>query len=417
MDGHPFQLQLNAFHLIIQPAEVYLLLPLPVLPVERLKNRCIEEVLNDQVPSAAIFSVASPATVSDALALVGEVAQPSMHQGFPAKRAFEHLTIRVGRIPAAKPPHLHDLLCLLKNMPFNDGAVPVLHHKLRNSALRIPDLPVGEVVLNVGFLKDRIPCVLFILQHPAKLKAFPAISRRRFDLSCDHIVHDLRRSLAMHIPFKNLPHDFRLVLPDQEERILRMVKTVKRNLHFLPFFKPFPDAPLHVFGNAPALFLGERCHDGQKHLRNGICRVDILFFEIHLHACLLKLPDRCQGIHRVPGKPADALAEDVVDLPGLAVVDHRPELHSVLHGGSADPFISVDLHQFPSLILLDAEAEGLHLVVQALQLVFLVRAHPAIDSDPSSASQFPAFKLRNRHFLYPPQTPFRNSLSPPVRRL
>ena len=52
---------------------------------------------------------------------------------------------------------------------------------------------------------------------------------------------------------------------------------------------------------------------------------DVLLFKIALDAVFLELADGGQAVHRVPGKPADALGHDEVDASGQGVRDHLVE--------------------------------------------------------------------------------------------
>ena len=129
---------------------------------------------------------------------------------------------------------------------------------------------------------------------------------------------------------KDFPNNGGLILLDQEKFIVCMVKAVKRNFDFVSGFKPLPDTPLYILGNAPALLLREGGHDCQDHLRKGILCVNSFLFKINLYTVFLQFPYRLKGVNRVPGESADALGNDVVDFSGFAILDHLLELDSAL---------------------------------------------------------------------------------------
>ena len=162
----------------------------------------------------------------------------------------------------------------------------------------------------------------------------------------------------------------------------------------MPRFKPLPDAPLHVFRNAPALFLGEGSHNGQDHFRQGVRRIDSFLLEEKLNTVALQFPDRLEGIHSVSGESANALRDNVIDRPSLAVLDHLLELYPAFYRSSAQAFVRINLYQIPVSTLRRPEPESLHLIFQAFKLGVLIRAHTAVCSNPLSACSLRLFNLR-----------------------
>ena len=71
-----------------------------------------------------------------------------------------------------------------------------------------------------------------------------------------------------------------------------------------------PDA---VFGNAPALFLRQRGHDGNHQLALAVEDPDILLFEAHLHAQPLQAAHRFQRVDGVACKAREAFGENQVN--------------------------------------------------------------------------------------------------------
>lgn len=71
----------------------------------------------------------------------------------------------------------------------------------------------------------------------------------------------------------------------------------------LAICKPLPHSPGAVLGNAPALLLRQRGHDGDEQLALGIESPDVLLLKIALAAVLLQLPDGGKAVYRVPCEP------------------------------------------------------------------------------------------------------------------
>ena len=63
------------------------------------------------------------------------------------------------------------------------------------------------------------------------------------------------------------------------------------NTH-LAVSEPLPMTPGDVFRDAPAFFLCQAAHDGDKEFAFGIERPDVLLLEINLDALVLKLAYR-----------------------------------------------------------------------------------------------------------------------------
>lgn len=87
---------------------------------------------------------------------------------------------------------------------------------------------------------------------------------------------------------------------------------------------------LHVLAQGLAFLLGERSHDRQHHFTLGVHGIDSFLLKYHRDVLVLQLPDVFQAFQRIPGKPADRLGDDHVNIAGHARFDHAIELFAVL---------------------------------------------------------------------------------------
>ena len=148
-----------------------------------------------------------------------------------------------------------------------------------------------------------------------------------------------------------------------------------------PIGEGLPLAPGGVLGDAPAFFLGKAAHDGDEKLALGVQRPDVFLLEINLHALVLQLPDRCQGIDRVAGKAANGLCDDEVDFPRQRVLDHAVETVAVLCVRRRDTLIRIHPHELPIAPAGDVVPVVVHLGFIAGLLFLLIRGDPRVARD------------------------------------
>ena len=117
---------------------------------------------------------------------------------------------------------------------------------------------------------------------------------------------------------------------------------------------------------------------------------NILFLKIALDAVFLELADGGQAVHRVPGKPADALGHDEVDFPGQRIRDHAFEALAVLGAGAGYAFVGVHVHELPVIPALDVIGVVVDLRLVARELVVVIRGDAGVSCHPA------LFLLRNR---------------------
>ncbi|MDY6320961.1 MAG: hypothetical protein SPL44_08150, partial [Bacteroidales bacterium] len=103
-----------------------------------------------------------------------------------------------------------------------------------------------------------------------------------------------------------------------------------------------PLAPGAVLGNGSGFLLCEARHDGDQELSFAVEGPDVFLFKVALDSLVLEVSDGSQGIDRVPGKSADRLCDDQVNLSGEGVLDHGLESGSLSDAGAGDSFVGVD---------------------------------------------------------------------------
>ena len=149
----------------------------------------------------------------------------------------------------------------------------------------------------------------------------------------------------------DFPYRFRLSFVDDQVPVLAPViaeEPAERDAH-LAVCEPLPHAPGTVFGNAPALLLRQRGHDGDEQLALGIEGPDVLLLKITLAAVLLQLPYGGKAVDRVPCEPRHALGDDEVDAAGEGVLHHLVKAAAVPCGGCTDPLIRIQSDKLPVL--------------------------------------------------------------------
>ena len=153
-------------------------------------------------------------------------------------------------------------------------------------------------------------------------------------------------------------------------------------------FKPFPDAPLHIFGNAARFLLCEGREQGEQQLpfvRNGM---DVFPFKININPKLLQVPRCCQSIHGIPRKTADGLYQHHVNLPGIAVRKQPVEVVAVACVPSADALIRIYARKLPIRIFLYQSVVMADLRGKGMEEHFRLHRHPGISRHPLPLFQF-----------------------------
>lgn len=245
----------------------------------------------------------------------------------------------------------------------DDGRMAILHIVLRHFAL--VDLGfLGEEIHRKGFLKQCGAFVFLVLQDALHGSSLPdglfsggrdALLRQR---GGDGICGFPLRELAV-----DAFDDLRFFRDDLRQSVGTFAipqKLTVRDADF-PVGEALSLPPGNVFGDAAAFLLGKARHDGDEQFPFGVEGHDILFLKEALATGLLQLADGGQTVYGVPGKTADGLGDDKVDLSGQGIPDHAVEAVPALGVDGTDALISVDLHEVPIRIFPDELGVIIHL--------------------------------------------------------
>ena len=163
---------------------------------------------------------------------------------------------------------------------------------------------------------------------------------------------------------ENHPDDICLTWLFHDVLLLVLLITVKLAPPPFAHLVTLADAPFQVFGNGPAFLLRKCRKDGQQHLAHCLGSVDPFLLEDDVDALFLQVTDVLEALHRVSGKPGDALGHNGVELTSLRVADHLEELRTLSCGSARDAFIGVHVYQHHVWVLIDLLLVRFHLGFQ-----------------------------------------------------
>ena len=143
-----------------------------------------------------------------------------------------------------------------------------------------------------------------------------------------------------------------------------------------------PYAPCDVLRNISTFILRKGGHDRHKQLALAVQCENVLFFEQDTDPFVSQQAGIMQAICGIPRKARDRLGDDHVNKPRFTVCDHRLKLFSSFCVCPCYTLIGVDFHQFVFRMASNIVAVMNLLVFKALQLIFLIRRHTAINSQP-----------------------------------
>lgn len=149
------------------------------------------------------------------------------------------------------------------------------------------------------------------------------------------------------------PDDFGLLRLDDQMVVLPAVAVNREASVGDTLLETLSGAPFHVLREAPDFLLCEGSQQGQHDLAVTAEGIDAFLLEPNLDAQFLQVPDGLQQVNSVSGKAGDALGEDDVYLPGLAVVEHPLELLSAGRLGAGHRIVRIDACVLPFGIALN----------------------------------------------------------------
>ena len=98
----------------------------------------------------------------------------------------------------------------------------------------------------------------------------------------------------------------------------------------------------------------------------------ILLFKINVDIQVQQFPHQFQAVCGIPGKPADGLGNNHVDVPSHAFVNHAVEFGALFGVGTGDTVISEYSGEFPFWIFMNVLGVMLHLGFIACRLLIAV---------------------------------------------
>ena len=85
--------------------------------------------------------------------------------------------------------------------------------------------------------------------------------------------------------------------------------------------------------------------NGDVKFRAGLCAVDALFLEVHVHTEVFQHSSVFEAVDGVAGEAGNGLADDAVDLAELAIPQKPVEIISTAHVRACDSFIRIDVYK------------------------------------------------------------------------
>ena len=190
--------------------------------------------------------------------------------------------------PAFTPP-VDFFLHPVEDLRADDGFVVIFHIVLRHFPF-IRFRFFGQEVDGEPLLQQGIALVFLIRQDALYRPRIPAfLFRRGFQPSGSQLPGNGVEGIPVQEQTVNQFHRPGLFPVDYQIAIRPFVIAQEMpvgNTH-LAISKSFPVAPCHVFGDAPAFFLGQAAHDCDEQLALGIQCPDVFLLEINLDALVL----------------------------------------------------------------------------------------------------------------------------------
>lgn len=228
---------------------------------------------------------------------------------------------------------------------------------------------VGQLLLlqmigNKRFLQSQIAYIALVFQHDCNDAGPPLVAGHRRDFHLVQLFADQLTAHAVQIVAEDHPDNFRFFRDNFQSSAFHFVPVNAEEAGFAPL-KVVADAPLAVFRNAVALFLRKRSEDGKHQLSIPVHRVNILFFEKHIHVQRFQFPHRFQQRYRISGEATETFDDNHVDLAVSAVRQQPLEVLSFLC--CAGHFIRVNASKNPIRIALNQIAEVADLCGERMQ--------------------------------------------------
>ena len=284
---------------------------------------------------------------------------------------------------------LQFIMNLIEDLRIDDGFVVLFDIVLRD-LIFIDFCLFGQEVDDEGLLQECVTLVFFIGEDSLYRSGMPfLLAAWRWNI----LFRELSGNSVRHCAFHKHPVDplykFSLFFIDYQFTVGSSV-VAKEPFEWndnLAVSKTFSLTPGAVLGNASGFFLRQRGHDCDEKFSLPIKGPDVFFFKIALDAMLLQLTDGSEGINRVPGKPADRLCDDKIDLSVQRIGYHLFESFAVLCACAGNAFIGVDFDEIPVASCFDVFCVVIDLGLIACELFVVVGGDPGVSQRGASCSR------------------------------
>lgn len=245
----------------------------------------------------------------------------------------------------------------------DDGRMAILHIVLRHFAL-VDLCFLGEKIHREGFLQQRRAFVLLVPEDALHGGPLPHgfLAGSRDSLLRQHGGNGVGGFPLEQLPV-DAPDDLRLLRYDLRQSVGPFAVTEELSVGNadLAVGEPLPLSPGNVFGDAAAFLLGKARHDGDEQFPFGVEGHDIFFLEEAFTAGFFQSADGGQTVYGVPGKTADGLGDDKVDLSGKGIPDHPVKAVAVFGVDGTDTLVGIDFYKVPIRIFPDELGVIIHL--------------------------------------------------------
>ena len=121
-------------------------------------------------------------------------------------------------------------------------------------------------------------------------------------------------------------------------------------------------------------------HDRNQQLTLGVKSPDAFLLKEDLDSAFFQFSHRHQAVYGVPGKPADGLGDDQVNLACKRVGYHLIEAIPLLCIGPADALVGINGQKSPFRVLLDEPGVVIDLRLIAGELLITIGGYPGVYS-------------------------------------
>ena len=237
-----------------------------------------------------------------------------------------------------------------------------------------------QIVVVPGFVVALGAGVGGVFQHPHHAGGAPLHqSHGAFPVAGVQLVSNLQRALPLQVEVENHPHRLGLLLVDL---ISISNPVVAQNIAVAvqhPFFPTHLLARPHPLRGLAALLLGQGGHQGEAKFAVPVHGPDVVLDEVDFHPDAFQFPGDDQGVHHVPGEPADLTGYNQIKFALPGVVNHPQKGGPFLGLGTGNALVYIPVLNLPVGMIPRLIVVPLHLVFQGSNLRLVLGGYPAID--------------------------------------